>query len=800
VKPIPKKLRSRAEKLLATTRRDASKLPVDVQKLVHELQVHQIELEMQNGELRRTQLELEVARERLQVGYDTAPVGFLTLDAQGVIQAGNLTARALLNFDLIKLRGQKFTRFIAPESQDVFYQCRRQLLNTGEKQSCELHLLRTSSPLFIARLEMVMERTGPELANCCLVMMSDITEQKRADEVVRESAARLATFAEATFEGIVESEAGRILDCNEQYARMVGRTVEELKGMEIADLIAPEDRERVMANIAQGKESAVEHVMFRKDGTRIVVEAHGRPIPGTKRRHSALRDVTARKQADAALQQAHDQLEQRVRERTQELTCANTALRGEKAFSDSLIELAPTVIAVMDGLGNLIRTNAYAEQLTGYPFAETEGRNMISLFVPKEEQPRVRRVLREALQGRAVQQVVAPLRTRDGSIRHIEWVAKPLANAEGKLTAMLAIGHDITERKQAEEALRRSEHHLANFFDQAPIGMAWLSASGTILRANQAQLDLLGCAPEDYLGHSFLEFCTDASHGRELLERLAKKETVRNLRMTRQRKDGTIRHVLVDANSFWSDSQFQYSSLFLRDITDRVSLEREILHVSEREHRRIAQDLHDGLGQLLVGTVYLANTLQKDLAAKSIPEARRLSRIMEVLNEAIWQTRNLSRGLHPVEPEPNGLMAALEALAVRTKKLFHVPCHFKCRRPVLVHDNAVATHLFRIAQEAVTNAIKHASPGRIVISLTETPGRVCLAVNDDGSGLPARRRKPAGMGLRIMRYRAGMIGGSVAVQNELGGGTTVVCTVHLAGDAAKKPVPMTTRKKTLRKH
>ena len=123
--------------------------------------------------------------------------------------------------------------------------------------------------------------------------------------------------------------------------------------------------------------------------------------------------------------------------------------------------------------------------------------------------------------------------------------------------------------------------------------------------------------------------------------------------------------------------------------------------------------MHDGLGQLLVGTVYLINTLQKDLAAKSVPEARRLTRIMEVINEAIWQTRNLARGLHPVEPEPNGLMAALETLAVRTKKMFRVPCHFTCRRPVLVTDNAVVTHLFRNAQEAVTNAIKHASPGNI---------------------------------------------------------------------------------------
>ena len=170
-----------------------------------------------------------------------------------------------------------------------------------------------------------------------------------------------------------------------------------------------------------------------------------------------------------------------------------------------------------------------------------------------------------------------------------------------------------------------------------------------------------------------------------------------------------------------------------------------------------------------------------------------------MINEAVAQSRNLARGLHPVEPEPNGLMAALESLAARTKKLFQVRCHFSCRRPVLIPDNTVATHLFRIAQEAVTNAIKHGKPGHIEISLTRTPARISLAVKDDGSGMPARRRKKAGMGLHIMRYRAGMIGGSLAVQKEPGGGTTVVCTVHRPDEDGPKRKRQTARKKNLRK-
>ena len=360
--------------------------------------------------------------------------------------------------------------------------------------------------------------------------------------------------------------------------------------------------------------------------------------------------------------------------------------------------------------------------------------------------------------------------------------------------ALTAIS-DLTARKQAEEALRRSEQNLANFFDHSPIGLEWLSASGTILRANQAQLDLLGCRAEEYLGHFFGEFCTDPAGAHRLLERLAANETVRNLRMLRRRKDGALRVVLVDAQPLWNEGQFLYSSIFSRDITERANLEREILEISEREHRRIAQDLHDGLGQLLVGTAYLGNTLRQELAAKALPEARQMDRLLRVLDEVIRQTRGMARGLHPVKPEPNGLMAALRELTSQTKALFNVGCRFICRQPVLIEDSTTATHLYRIAQEAVTNAIKHGKPGLIQISLTRTPGRIDLAVKDNGVGLPTATRTERGLGLRIMRYRAGAIGGSLAVQDEAGGGTSVVCSVPQTAESRPKNPERATWKK-----
>jgi PAS domain S-box-containing protein len=374
-------------------------------------------------------------------------------------------------------------------------------------------------------------------------------------------------------------------------------------------------------------------------------------------------------------------------------------------------------------------------------------------------------------------------------------ICAPLRNDKGEIIGVIGIARDITERKRAEQVLLRSEQNLTSFFNHSPIGLEWLSAGGTILRANQAQLDLMGCSAAEYLGHFFGEFCTDATGSQHLLERLAANETVRNLQMPRRRKDGTIRLVLVDAQPLWHEGEFLYSSIFSRDITERVNLEREILEISEREQRRIAQDLHDGLGQLLVGTAYLGNTLRQELAAKAFPEARQLDRLLRALNEAIRQTRGLARGLHPVKPEPNGLMVALKELASRTRALFHVGCRYICREPVLIEDSTTATHLYRIAQEALTNAIKHGKPGLIQISLTQTPGWVNLTVKDNGVGLPTRLRNQRGLGLRIMRYRAGAIGGSLAIQKEAGGGTTVVCSVHQPAEGLPNGLGKETEKK-----
>jgi two-component system CheB/CheR fusion protein len=262
-----------------------------------------------------------------------------------------------------------------------------------------------------------------------------------------------------------------------------------------------------------------------------------------------------------------------------------------------------------------------------------------------------------------------------------------------------------------------------------------------------------------------------------VLNRLAEKQTVHNHRARLRHKDGTRREVLIDANGLWDQGRLVHSRWFMRDITRRVELEREILAISEREQRRLGHDLHDDLCQQLAGIEFLTQRLAGDLTARAAGAASRASEIAQMVQRAMTQTRELARGLSPVRLEAEGLADALRELAAGTKKVFRCDCRFRCNPPVLVPNHTVATHLYRIAQEAVSNALRHGKARRIDISLAAKGHSVILTVNDNGMGIPCKLPRRTGMGLHIMRYRAEVIGGALKVEPSARGGTRVVCGV-----------------------
>jgi len=213
-----------------------------------------------------------------------------------------------------------------------------------------------------------------------------------------------------------------------------------------------------------------------------------------------------------------------------------------------------------------------------------------------------------------------------------------------------------------------------------------------------------------------------------------------------------------------------------QEIRERVRLEKELLEAGEREQRRIGHDLHDSLGQHLTATALAGKVLAKKLAEK--PEAAAADRVVAMVEESIELTRKLARSLHPIELEANGLADALQNLAANISKAFNVSCRFENSGTAVVTTPEASTHLYRIAQEAVSNAIRHGHARHVTISLAGSGGQILLTVTDDGTGLSTDARTKKGMGLRIMDYRAGMIGATFDIQNLPAGGTRAVCVLQ----------------------
>lgn len=242
-----------------------------------------------------------------------------------------------------------------------------------------------------------------------------------------------------------------------------------------------------------------------------------------------------------------------------------------------------------------------------------------------------------------------------------------------------------------------------------------------------------------------------------------------------RKKDGTLFPIDLSVSEVKLSDRKIFTG-FIRDITERKRLEKEILEISEREQRRIGQDLHDGLCQQLAGIEMLSQVLARKLVTKSGDGSVRATEIARAVRDAIGQTRLLARGLSPVTLESEGLMSALAELALNTEKLFGVHCHFDCEEIVRFDNHAAATHLFRIVQEAVSNAIKHGRAGKISIQLRQEPRQLRLRVSDDGVGFSGKLSAGSGMGLRIMQTRIGMVGGALTIERNPGAGVSVICT------------------------
>lgn len=357
-------------------------------------------------------------------------------------------------------------------------------------------------------------------------------------------------------------------------------------------------------------------------------------------------------------------------------------------------------------------------------------------------------------------------------------IARPHFNSLREVRGYLGNVVNVTD---LEETLRRQPGLLQISHDAI---LVWRLGGGIEFWSKGA-VELYGYEPHEALGRAPQELLrTVDAHPSAHIETELRRDGFwqGELRqMTRNGKEVFVscRRQLVHHSG---EATFVFESN--RDITEARRLQQEIVEISEREKNRIGQDLHDVVCQQLAGIEFRLLGLRQKAEGKTRAQVVELARHVR---DAIEQTRNLAHCLSPMMMSADGLMNCLQALAFNTSRTFNVACTFICPERVLIPDIVGAMHLYRIGQEAVQNALRHGKATVLTIELSLSMSAIVLAIRDNGVGLPDDDKRNNGMGLRVMRYRAQLINGTLGVQRQPQGGTSVICSVPQGGAAEPRP-------------
>jgi PAS domain S-box-containing protein len=470
------------------------------------------------------------------------------------------------------------------------------------------------------------------------------------------------------------------------------------------------------------------------------------------------------------------------------------AILPDSVWYRHVVEHGQGLICMHDLDGVLLFVNPAAARALGYEPHEGIGKKL-SWFLAPSMRPLFEAYL-ERIRFQPTDSGLMRVMTKHGQER--VWAYHNIRYEEpGQPPYVLGHAQDITERVKREEELQQARDELENrvaqrtaelqraqerfvkAFHASPDAIILNGMDERYIDVNPGFQRLTGYSRDEVVGYTSREFKLWVNRqDRATVIRLFQEQgAVYDFEVQFWTKSGTIREVLLSVEGIELDGVPCVLSI-AHDVTERRELERELIEISERERQRIGYDLHDTLGQQLAGIAFFSKVLAQRLAVHHAVEATQAAQIVAFVNQAIEQARRLAGGLAPVTLETYGLVFALQELATSVEALFHCACKVSSYHAIHITDHAVAMHLYRIAQEAVNNAIQHGQAQHITITLSvRREGGMILMVRDNGVGFPTDVAKRRGMGLRIMHHRARMIGAILEVQRGAHGGTCVICTL-----------------------
>ena len=450
-------------------------------------------------------------------------------------------------------------------------------------------------------------------------------------------------------------------------------------------------------------------------------------------------------------------------------------------FTDCVLDYAMFTLCEH---GRVATWNRGAERLFGYAAHEIKGQpfECLSPADPASQQEAAQELL---LAGQRGSFEIEGWRLRkDGDQIGVYTVVTAFRDGDQKLRGYAVVTRDVTEQRRSLQEIQDQKRRLRSILDTAVDAVFTIDEHGIIESVNPAGERIFGYQADEIIGRNVNLLMPEpfASEHTGYIQRYLRTGNAKIIGIGREvqgkRKDGSIFPADLAVSTFRDGKQL-FTGI-LRDISERKTMEAEVLQIAEAEQRRIGQELHDDAQQQLSALAMIARNAADSLTPflAGIPELSvvqtKVERVVKGLRDANQSLREVARGLVPLQIEAHGLRSALTKLAEQIREAHDVACRCSVEDGLDIDDRGMETHLYRIAQEAVNNSLRHGSARQIEIRLRAADGTMLLEIADDGIGIAASDEK-RGRGLQIMAYRAGLIGAVFTVRRSDSGGTIVSC-------------------------